>query len=49
MPFLGTRLLAAAMLPLGLSYVLLAPLMTRRLELDRMATFTKEVKQFTRV
>lgn len=49
MPFLGTRLLAAAMLPLGLSYVLLAPLMTRRLELDRMATFTEEVKQFTRV
>ena len=49
MPFLGTRVLAAAMLPLGISYVLLAPLLTRRPRLDRMATFIEEEEQFTRV
>ena len=49
MPFVGTRVLATAMLPLGLSYVLVAPLLTRRSQLDSSATFIEEEEQFTHV
>jgi hypothetical protein len=37
------------MLPLGLSYVLVAPLLTRRSQLDSSATFIEEEEQFTHV